>query len=144
MADADRMWTFRQVEDRLVEAWDFLCRLPDREAGWLRLSISGLWQQIIRQQADYRDGSFAAAPRVGLRAVEVDRMDEALGWLDMVRPADRMVIGHALPWLSRGAVEVPWMQIAADMGWAGTPDALRMRYGRAVARIAMGLSRGRK
>lgn len=136
-------WTFQLVEERLVEAWGFLCRMPDREAAHLRVSVMSIWQQIVRQWGDAAPDAFSKRPRLGLRSHEVDRMDEALAWVELLRPHDRQLVGRVLPWLARGAVDIPWRKIKAEMGWIGSPDALRMRYGRAINKIAVKLSNGK-
>lgn len=131
----DGFWTYEAVEERLVEAWGFLARLPDREAAWLRVGVSSIYRSVVREWNDYWQTDDKPV-RLGLRSAQVDRMDEAMGWLDHVRPADRRLIGLVLHVLSHGYSEPPWKGLCAPMGWGGHPDALRKRYSRALAHIA--------
>jgi hypothetical protein len=133
-------WTFEAVEERLIEAWEFLGRMPDREARFQRVSISSLYQSIVREWNDYWQTD-DHPPRLGLRSAEVDRMEQALGWMTgYVRPADRKLVGLALQALAKGAAEVPWRGLCKPMGWGGHADALRKRYSRAITRIANSLN----
>lgn len=139
----DDWWTFEAVEERLIEAWDFLARMPDREAGWQRAGLSSLYRSIVREWNDYWQTD-DHPPRLGLRSTEVDRMEQALDWLQHVRPADRRLIGLALHALSRGAAEVPWRGLCKPMAWGGHPDALRKRYSRSLTRVVMTLNAAEK
>jgi hypothetical protein len=130
----DAFWTFAAVEERLVEAWVFLGRMPDREANWLRAGVSSIYRSIVREWNDYWQTDDKPV-RLGLRSAEVDRMNEALGWLDHVRPADRKLVGFVLQALARGHSDPPWRGLCRPMGWGGHPDALRKRYSRAISRV---------
>jgi hypothetical protein len=145
-------WTFDRVVERMVEAWGFLWRMPDREAGWLRdVQASTIYErgQISRQdlwalyQIDSDDYDRDAMPkRPGLRTAEVDRMDEALGWVEWVEPAHRRLVGVVLQTLHRNEeAQLPWRRIARKIGWAGHPDTLAKRWSRSVTRIAQRLAR---
>lgn len=134
IVDEQVFWTFALVEERLVEAWRFLQRLPDREAGWLRTNVMSLWREVVPDRLERFEE--APRPRMGLRTAEVDRMNDTLAWLDHTRPADRKLIGLALRFLATEQASVEWVRIKRDLGWDGTPDALRMRYSRAITRIA--------
>lgn len=79
--------TFALVEERLVEAWGFLRRMPDREAGWLmdvrassiyergQLSRQELWELEIAQLARLNDA--AATGNVAAEKELFKRMDKA-------------------------------------------------------------------
>lgn len=145
-ASEDGSITFDGVQERLVEAWGFLRRMPDREAGWLmdvrassiyergQLSRQELWELYQIDSADYdRD----ALPRMpGLRSVEVDRMEQALGWMGWVDARDRKLVGIILGQLERGASRPAWASAAKVLGSTVEPDTLRKRYSRAITRIA--------
>lgn len=138
VAQLDReLATFGLVQERLVEAWGYLMRMPDRERGWQR--IGAVWPDISRTRRDYegwdpkldRD----VAPRKpGLRTVEVDRMEEALGWIGAVKERDRKLLGVVLGQLQR-ADEPEWHFVAVDCGREVSADAYRKRYGRAITGI---------
>lgn len=147
-------WTFDLVVERLVEAWGFMWRMPDREAGWLRGRLSGsIYQRgvLTRQEAwalyqlDSDDYDRDALPKLpGLRTAEVDRMEEALGWVEWIDPAHRRLVGMVLQSMHRGDdAQVQWTQIGKRLGWAGHPDTLAKRWSRAIFRIAQRLERGR-
>jgi len=127
--------TFDQVEERLVEAWGYLMRMPDRELGLHRLKAS--WPDIRRHNAfgDYGDMESDAAPKApGLRTAEVDAMEEALGWVEWVKGRDRKLIGVVLAQLQRAArPEWPFVALALDR--SVEPDAYRKRYSRAITLI---------
>jgi hypothetical protein len=144
--------SFADVQERLVEAWGFLRRMPDREAAWINgAGVSSLWRQVrlSRQElwqlyqfnGDDYDPDVLPRPQP-LRAAEVDRMWSTLAWVEWVPERDRRLLGAALARLDRGDAQVPWRDLAGRLGWGGHPDALRKRYDRAIARIAARVNRG--
>lgn len=126
-------WSFDDVEQRLIEAWISLRRLPDREQGWLRTSTMGLWRQVQSEEAEA--DPYELPPRPGLTRAEVREMEEALGWLEGVEPTDRKLIGLAVGRLARGDARVPWRRLLRAMGLRHGADGLRKRYGRAIKAI---------
>jgi hypothetical protein len=127
------------VEERLIDAWQLLARMPDRERAWLASGTMSLWRMVTR---DLVEGSGDDAPveRSGLTTREVDRMNEALGWLDHVAEQDRKLIGLAIGQLARGSARVSWRVILRDMGLKHGRDGLRKRYGRALQQICARLN----
>lgn len=128
--------TFAMVEERLVEAWGFLARMPDRERGLHR--VRAAWPDILRHNyfGDYADmDADAPPPRApGLRSAEVDRMEEALDWVKWVPERHRRLIGIVLGMLQK--IDDPdWMWVAERMPGGVRADACRKRYNRALARI---------
>jgi hypothetical protein len=132
-------WSFDVVREHLVEAWKLLGRMPDRERAWLHVrATDGPWDQVMPDRIGlYED---AAPARLGLRSAEVDRMELVLSWLRFVRPADVKLIGLALKQLASDQAHVEWTDVKRAMAWAGTPDALRMRFGRALSAICHSLN----
>lgn len=128
-------WTFEAVEERLIEAWVLLHRMPDREAAWLGQAVMGLWRQVKREWDAYSQDSADVRLTLGARAAEVDRMDEALDWLRHVRGVDRKLVGLAIKMKAAGH-EPSWVAIRAKLGWGVSPDACRKRYARAIYIIA--------
>lgn len=127
--------TFELVEERLVEAWGYLLRLPDRERGWQR--IKAMWPDMRRHTAfgDYGDMDADARPKLpGLRTAEVDSMDEALAWVEWVPRQHRALVGIVLSQLQRVA-RPEWQWIAEQLGEGVEPDAYRKRYSRALTTI---------
>ncbi|NYT43119.1 hypothetical protein HZY97_20255 [Sphingomonas sp. R-74633] len=134
--------SFELVEARLVEAWGFLLRMPDRERGWLR--VKALWPDIRRTREDFRNWDAkldqGIEPRKpGLRTAEVDKMEEALGWLRVVKERDRKLIGVVLGQLQR-ADDPEWSAVAHAFGGEASSDAYRKRYGRAITAICNSLN----
>lgn len=132
--------TFDDVQARLVEAWGYLLRMPDREAGWHR--IKAMWPDMRRHHrfGDYGDMDPDARPKQpGLSTDEVDQMAEALGWVEWVRERDRKLIGLVLGQLQRVA-HPEWPAIARQMDPSRSPDAFRKQYARALTRICMRLN----
>jgi hypothetical protein len=139
-------WTFDMVQERLVEAMIICWRNPDRERGWQR--IRSAWPDVLRELSagdyDARGGDLRSSDveirPASLTRVEVAEMEEAFGWLDRVPVEDRKLIGLAIVRLARGHRQVPWRELLKPMGLHRGSDGLRMRYGRAIARIAEALN----
>ncbi len=142
--------SFARVEEQLVEAWGYLRRLPDREERWVRGRVVSLiyrrggltereaWEHYRVDSDDYhRDALPKPLP---LRPDEVDRMDATLAWVEWVPERDRRLVGIVLTWRERTDEEIRWGKIAKRLGWGGSPDALRKRYGRALNVICSRLS----
>lgn len=140
--------TFERVQERLVEAWGFLRRMPDREAGWLKdrraspiyqrgqLTRQELWEQYKVDSDDYDRDQQPTLP--GLRAYEVDRMWQALGWIEAaVEQRDRKLLGVVLGQLNRDHARPAWLSAARAIGWGGHPDTLAKRYSRAITAICV-------
>lgn len=131
-----RMYSFADVEERLVEAMRVMQRLADREAGWLR--VKACWPDIVREDArgdyDARGVDMGPPPLRPLPASrrDVADMEEAFGWVMVVKPEDRKLIGLAVTALARGQKQVPWMQLRKPMGVKLGAHGLRKRYGRAM------------
>jgi hypothetical protein len=146
--EAWALWTFDDVEARLVEAIGFLRRMPG--GGSSPYAKDGPWAQIRREWGDYVDRDEVrereSRPRGSLRTEEVDRMEEALDWVRFVRAVDTRLLGLALASMERDGSEVPWTELAPRIGLRTAtgrllgPDALRMRYQRAVGAIAKSLN----
>jgi hypothetical protein len=135
------LWTYEAVEERLIEAWLLLHRMPDREAAWLGQTVMSLWRQVRREWGAYSQDGDDVRLTLGARAAEVDRMDEALDWLGHVRPIDRKLVGLVIKIKARGYGEVPWALVRAKLGWEVSADACRKRYGRAIYGISHKLNR---
>jgi hypothetical protein len=125
----------------IVEAWQLLARMPDRETGWLSSGTSSLWRMVTRDLGT--EGAIAAGEEPtlpGLTTREVDRMNETLEWLQHTPERDRKLVGLALHQLARGAKRVNWRSILPRLGLKRGSDGLRMRYGRALNRICVALN----
>lgn len=133
------MYSFADVEMRLVEAMLVMRRMSDREAGWLK--VKACWPDIVRDRnaGDYdaRGVDMGPPPLRPLPASRRDiaEMEEAFGWVMVVKPEDRKLIGLAITALARGEKQVPWMHLRKPMGVKLGADGLRMRYGRAMHKV---------
>lgn len=144
--------THDMVIERLLEAWGFMRRMPDREAVWLRPSagVSSLYAQRPLTARDAwslwgyaEDGPDKdARPKMpGLRTVEVDRMTVALSWIEYVDARDRKLVGAVLKQLDQGAARPSWTAIGATLGLDVHRETLAKRWDRAISRIALKLNR---
>lgn len=137
--------SFTAVEDRLVEALLTCWRYPDRERGWQTLRSA--WPEISRDvwAGDYDarggDGTSAVLRPAAQTRAEISEMEEAFGWLDVVAPDDRKLIGLAIRELAQGKREVPWRSLLPKLGLKMGVSGLQMRYSRAITAIAQAQSR---
>ncbi|SNS53509.1 hypothetical protein SAMN06295912_108131 [Sphingomonas laterariae] len=145
-------WTFQAVQDRLVEAWGFQRAVASVMPAGARAS-DGPWHLVIRDRADMAEQSLAghelvSIGRATLRPEEVDRMDEALGWVVHVRADDVRLLALAIGALERSGHRIAWSDIAprcglrTKLGHLMGPEALKMRYRRAIKDIAVALNGG--
>lgn len=149
--------TWQDAEDALIGALEYLAALPDRERGFLSAGSRSGWPQVLRiEQSDYpdrpdeRDGP---SVRVGRREMaHLDRMLLGERCAALAIPqAHRALVGRVLVmkrWQSPGGFrwEEVWMREAALRRAQGermdvTSDALRMRYERAVGKVAVAMER---
>jgi Domain of unknown function (DUF6362) len=91
-------WDQETVARRLQEAADVLARLPQERAR----GFYDLWPRLVGEPCRYARPA-AAAPEA------IDRMDEALGWLSWLEPAERRLV-----WLR--AEGMPWKWITRRLG----------------------------
>lgn len=133
-------WTFEMVQDRMVEAMAFLDRVTP--SGYNPYAQDGPWSQIRPEWGDYIDRDARretlSRERGGLRAPEVDRMDEALAWIEMVRPKPgvRKLVGVVLLQLVNGGSQPRWVDVRATLRSAQSTEVLRKTYSAAITRIA--------
>lgn len=132
---------FAWVEERLIEAWGFWRRYPLRGDHKLGIKASGIFREMTREwwdagwQTDEGKRIEGWSRAGGLTADEVDRMEEALGWIEWVRPADRKLIGMALDGKSSAQGIAEWERIREKLVLSVTRQALSQRYDRAIGRI---------
>lgn len=135
------MYSFADVETRLVEAMLVMRRMSDREAGWLR--VKACWPDIVR---DYGVGDYDARGYLGtssdipLRPLPASRrdiaeMEEAFGWVLAAKPEDRKLIALAIGALARGDKQVPWLRLLKPMGLKLGAHGLRKRYERSMHKV---------
>lgn len=154
------------AERALLEAVEWLGRLPDRDRSFLRAGSRSCWPEILRSRswgqdggADYADGegfgSEASAPSVALSRRQLRRLERLLLDPDCAAMAvpegHRSLVGRVLVMMNwPGGDEFGWSRVWVAEGGRRTgvtSDALRMRFERAVGRVAarmeaMGLGYG--
>ncbi|UAK24197.1 hypothetical protein [Sphingomonas nostoxanthinifaciens] len=149
------VWSFAMVEERMIEAVGFLDRCT--RGGGSPFAGDGPWSQIIRDRnaaaqvggevADWIESDMdgAAKARGGLRAAEVDRMEQALEWIRYVKDRARLrpLVGIVLQQkLHYGRdARVDWAEVKRRLRSGDTHDVLRMGYSRSIATICMQLNR---
>lgn len=142
--------TWQQAEDALLAAVEYLGMSPDRERAFLSAGSRSCWPQIIRsvRDGDYGEGQGfggEAAPRRQLSRKEATLLDRVLldtGAAALAIPeGHRRLVGRVLLAKLDGRGEgFTWSRIwEAEGGKRSgvTTDTLRMRYSRAVSRVAM-------
>lgn len=152
--------TWQDAEDALLAAVEYLGQLPDRDRAALSAGSRSAWPQIIRsvRDGDYGEGQglggaaaspSAALSRRQLRLVEAMILNPDCAAM-AIEPVHRALVGRVLVMkLWPGAEGFGWDRI-----WRGeavrwkregakpvTSDALRMRYERAVNRVAVNMER---
>lgn len=141
-------WSWKAVEDRMVDAMRHWWRSSDSEARYnLGGRISSIWRQAWTDRLDLirHDGLVdlkAEEPRpLPLSRDDIARMVEASEWLRFVPDRDRRLVIVVLVKLASGHKTVPWLTIwkALGRGKPG-PEGLRSRYSRAITCIANALN----
>lgn len=142
------MYSFADVEQRLIEALLVMWRLSDREAGWLR--VKARWPDIVREHeaGDYDGrgylGNSSDIPLKPLPATRRDiaLMEEALSWVLAAKPDDRKLIALAIGALAKGEKRVPWMKLLRPMGLKLGAHGLRKRYERSMRAVVKAANAG--
>ncbi|MDR7101511.1 hypothetical protein [Croceicoccus sp. BE223] len=146
--------TWQDAEDAMLAAVEYLGAMPDKERGWLRGGQG--WPDIVRdvRAGDYGDGQGHggdAEPRRQLGRKEMavlDRMMLGPQAACLAVPEEhRRLVGRVLiaKLDPRGDV-FRWERIWVAEGGKRcvvTSDALRMRYERAIGKVAVAMERGR-
>lgn len=141
---AGRLLSFDDVQDRLVEAIDV--RLRSQGSGYWPFASDGPWHLIQRDWEqlvnDALQGRDAPLRRRAPSRAELAAMRVRLEWLMLVaKDDDRRLLVVALTKLARGHAQVPWRALVEDRPRWRAPDALRMRYGRALSALTMRVNR---
>lgn len=137
--EGGELFDFESVEDRLIQAFETLAQLPDRERGWLRVGTMRLWREVLPERVDIDCEPTPARP--GVSRAELARMEQALGWCEWLGGEDRRVVGAAIDWQRQGR-QLDWPAIRRKLRSERTTDALRKAYSRALSRICGRLNAG--
>ena len=88
----DKQWTPSLVEERLAEAADVLKRLPEEKVQ----GYFSVWPEVVRSFWDSYGMNDPVMKRPWPSPRSIDRMDNALVWLQWLEPIDaRIVWGRA-------------------------------------------------
>lgn len=160
------MLSYRQVEQKLIEAGELWIRTPSSGFGPGRASpfaSDGPWHLLTRQaragdlweawrveiedmavQAARDKGAFAASEGMlarGLDRLEVKHRDQVSDWLSLVPEEDRLLVAAAVWWRARTGRRVDWSRMLRLMGLSRGKEGLRKRYCRALAQLGLELER---
>jgi hypothetical protein len=146
------VWTYDDVEQRMVEAMQHWWRSHDPEARFsLGGRISSAWRQYFPTRLDLAiwgmlaDAPEAEAPKaLPLSRADMQRMTEASDWLAHVPEDDRRLVVLALTKLAAGHKRVPWSKLLRPLGHQHGADRLRMRYSRALTKVCQALNLAEK
>lgn len=117
-------WTSNLVETRLAEAADVLDRLPeDRVQGY-----SSTWPAVVHDFADLVAQEAVRLRRPPPSSASISRMDETLGWLSWLEPADAKLVWlrasgerwKAVCWklgMSRATAHRHWLYALSVIAW---------------------------
>lgn len=133
--------TYDDVEARLIDAVQLQWRT---ETGSWPFASDGPWHLIRKEWSDWDARDAKPMPRIPLSKADMVRMREAFGWLLLVEDdLDRRVIMLSVTERAKGPKRVPWKRVARAVGgaYAFAPDALRMRYIRAMGALTQRVNR---
>lgn len=149
-----RFWSFADVQEEIVWAVDALDRhVPSGRSPYAK---DGPWALVIRDNRAFaqHDGEVAdyvepetdreVRRRFGLRTAEVERMQAALKWVEFIPDDDRQLrklVGVVAMLMVRDGPHTSWLDVRRMMRSDRSPDALRMRYSRAITMICKALNR---
>lgn len=118
---ADTRWTPSLIEERFVEAADVMKRLPDvRVPGYFNT-----WPKVLREFADLVGQEPAPMRRPRPSPDAISRMEETLGWLHWLEPADAKIV-----WLRANGER--WKTVCWKVGLSRTAANQRWLYGLCV------------
>jgi len=114
-------WTREQVEERLIEAADVMKRLPEvRVQGYF-----SLWPAIRESFADRVGAEPKRLKRPTPTREAIDRMDEALPWLQWLEAEDAKLVWARVQ-------GTPWKAICWRFGISRVTACRRYAYGLSV------------
>jgi len=128
------------IEQDMVSAAWTLRRLPDREAGFLRLR-GALWPETASEPGSYAPDpltSFQAKRRVRITAQEIDRMQPTLDLLLLLPDIEDRRLLFWSCWHQNGEVSarIPWAKVRTSLGTDQSRWTLKRRYDEALGWLA--------
>lgn len=149
LASALRLWTFRMVEGRMIDAVRAWRRTPGRIGpgsgnGFAR----DIPAQLIVREAwlgDYDDRggdlqSSSAPLSVPLSRIQIAERDTVSDWWAHVPDGDRPLVALVLA-IKASDRRVDWIKMKRRIGLRFGADGVRMRYNRAIDAVVAALNR---
>lgn len=129
-----------RLEMRFVSASWTLRRLPDREAGFLRMR-GALWPEAASEPGTYaRESltSFQARRRVRITAVEIDQMQPTLDLLLLLPEIEDRQLLFWAAWHQDGecSTRIPWAKVRRSLDVSWSRWTLKRRYNGALNWLA--------
>ncbi len=129
-----------RLEIDMVSATRTLRRLPDREAGFLKLR-GALWPETASEPGSYAPDpltSFQARRRVRITAVEIDRMQPTLDLLLLLPELDDRRLLFWAAWHQYGEVgnRIPWVKVRRSLATDLSRWTLKRKYQEALTWLA--------
>lgn len=135
--------TFKQVEERMVEAMRLWRRSPGGggwpfagDGPWHLVRDDGSWQAEWDHRANAHRQGYQEKPRaLPLSVEEVAERDRVSEWLRFVPERDRRLVVLALVQLASGAPHPKWSRIRLQLKEEIGARGLGQRYSRAITAI---------
>ncbi|SDE12463.1 hypothetical protein [Kordiimonas lacus] len=129
-----------RLEMRFVSACWTLRRLPDREAGYLRMR-GALWPETAAEPGTYaRDSltSFQARRQVRISALEIDQMQPTLDLLLLLPEIEDRQLLFWAAWHQDGecSTRIPWAKVRRSLDVSWSRWTLKRRYDGALLWLA--------
>ncbi len=129
-----------RLEMRFVSASWTLRRLPDREAGFMRMR-GALWPETASEPGTYaRESltSFQARRRVRITAVEIDQMQPTLDLLLLLPEIEDRQLLFWAAWHQDGecSTRIPWAKVRRSLDVSWSRWTLKRRYDGALLWLA--------
>jgi|GEM_PF-1281203 len=129
-----------RLEMRFVSACWTLRRLPDREAGFLRMR-GALWPETMSEPGTYaRESltSFQARRRVRITAIEIDQMQPTLDLLLLLPDIEDRQLLFWGTWHQdgEGSTRIPWAKVRRSLDVSWSRWTLKRRYDGALLWLA--------
>lgn len=132
-------WTAGQVEARLIEWWETLCKLPDKELGWLYGSKT-YWPDIRREYLEVWVNALEAegrhddmkSPHVPATPDEIKRYEDASTWFSWLpRTSDKKLVALVI-YKMRYQSRIHWDEVGRKLEFRAHRSTVKRRYERCI------------
>lgn len=141
--ESGQLWTPEMVERRLLEAVQTYEAMPDKEIGWMN-SLRSHMPETVKDPQDFFERGYATTTpaRIGLTSRQITEAEQALDFLSILQPNEKLVIKEGLVFLQKGCTTPQFNKIKQRLGWGKISDAtVRRHYKRGMIRICEHLNR---